>query len=364
MLEAATLLHKRMAPGAMPGPVAGTNQLWLDAFDDEDAAPIFVPNDLREIVPLPAPADTGKLEDESSHHRVLFVRGGAVIAVTTLIAVGGALLIHALLAGVIVVGTFFPWSQNRGGGSPGKNSSSDTPGSFSVLGSGPADNAPPSPSPVYTAGTPNAGIPAPPVLAALPEISPRDAAAQLVQPASPDLPVTALGSVHVSPPTPVANALNIAPPQNAGTASIAGTPGTPARGSAAGNGGGDDDGGSFTWVKGGGLGGSNGEGTGLDRGFSAADRSPQQIGFNGPENSFTLPTKYQINPPKQSVLFTLTIAPDGSIAAIHLDQSCGIPDVDELAKAYILSTRWSPGYKAGKAVTSDTQRGIDFDPIH
>ncbi|HVT80039.1 MAG TPA: hypothetical protein VHM90_05225 [Phycisphaerae bacterium] len=346
------------------------SEFFVDAFDDEEVAPAAVDEHLREVVPVPAAADTEKLEEESTHHRTLLVRGGAVIAVTTLVAVGGALLIHAIFGGLIVLGTLFPWSRGAiaSGGGASPTLRDEGANSFSMLGDGPDANAAPSPDPIFKPGAPDAGMPAPPsleTLAPLPETSTRNAAAQLVQPSAPDLPAANLGTVRVAQPKPSVGSPSITPAPSGVQGTTAGISGQPARGNDTGNGGGSDDEPVINWVKGSGTGSGRGSGAGngIDRGFSAADRSPQIIGYALPDSRFTLPLKYQIRPPEKAVKFNLTIGPDGAITAVHLEQSCGIADVDELAKAYVLNLRFSPGYKAGKAITADFPYGIDFQPL-
>jgi hypothetical protein len=282
--------------------------------------------------------------------------------------VGGALLIHALLAGVIVVGTFFPWAHNPGGSARGGTPDAAAPGGFLILGSGPDDNASSYTNPIYTAGKPDAGAPVLPTLAPLPETPSRDLAAQFVPPPTPQLPPDNLGTVRVTQPDSVmANSPTVAPQQSTGAeGAIAGTAGSRARGSDSGNGGGSDDQPSFDWVKGGGITNTNGLGSGFgpDRGMSAADRNPQLLNFGEGESGFALPLKYQLKPPAKSVKFTISVAADGTIAAVHLDQSCGITDVDDLAKAYIIANvRFSPAYRAGKAVTADFPFEYSFKPF-
>src|SRR5437763_1329832 len=89
----------------------------LAAAGDDRFAKGEVHRALADVVPPPPGADVEKLEQTAARHRVLIFRGGAVIALTTLISVGGALLIHAVAAGVLVIGLWFPsWIGARAGG--------------------------------------------------------------------------------------------------------------------------------------------------------------------------------------------------------------------------------------------------------
>jgi hypothetical protein len=342
------------SPDPPRGRLASRND-FIDAFEDEEGAALPVDGHLTEIVPTPAPADTDKLEEEATRHRVLLVRGGAVIAITTLIAVGGALLIHFFIASIVAVGLLFPWfsaSTNSGGGNGREADLS--PAAFSIPVNDVEPSGPPSQAATPAIGTPNAVLPAPPALAPLPETSSRDMTAQLLQTNLPPLPDNTFGSVRVLANLP------------AQAATTAGNPsGNPAaRGIAASNGEAPDGEQGFNWVPGGGSGKGRGAGSGIDRGMSAADRKPQLLAFNGGTTALQLPLKYQIKPPERSVKFNLTIAPDGSIAAIHLEQSCGIAEVDALAESYIQGNlRFSPAYKAGKAVAGEFPFEISFKPF-
>ena len=59
------------------------------------------------MVPPPPALDFAQFEQESSNHRVLILRRGAVIAVTTLVSIGGALFLHSLFAGAFVLAILF-----------------------------------------------------------------------------------------------------------------------------------------------------------------------------------------------------------------------------------------------------------------
>jgi TonB family protein len=345
-----------------------------------------VDRSLLDVVPPPPAADIQKLEETAARHRVLILRGGAVIAITTLISVGGALLIHALAAGVLVVGFWFPsWiGFNAAGRSnrAGPPDSGGAPGGFSILGDGPDDNAPPAPQLAEILGNSPTGTGGLPVrLPSLPEPTAAQMAAQLAAPTEP-LPVFSgdLGTValaRVTPQSVVPDTLVVAPP-SAPLAGLeqplaGGTRGLPARGTGAGDGGGDDER-IFPLLKGDGSGGSGaggfgtgtgrGRGSGIDRGLSAADRQPQLLTMNSGVTDFSLPLKYQLKPPEKSVRVTIAVAADGSIRSVTLVQSCGITEVDQMACDYVkTSFRFSPAYRAGKAVPFDFPFEFSFKPF-
>src|SRR5204863_8312854 len=105
---------------------------------DDHVARGEVQRALADVVPPPPGADVDKLERTAARHRVLIFRGGAVIALTTIVSVGGALLIHAVAAGVLVIGFWFPsWSGVRPGGHSniaGPVDAGGSPGGFTILG--------------------------------------------------------------------------------------------------------------------------------------------------------------------------------------------------------------------------------------
>jgi hypothetical protein len=348
-----------------------------DAFlepESESLAPSAA--GLRAIVPVPPEADWEKLERESSRHRVLLIRTSAVIAVSTVISVGGALLLHALFAGLVVVGVYFPWAvpSARGGtllaGAPDMGGS---PGGFTVLGDGPDDNAPPSdlpPSPGSQTLRLIAAIPAAPPL---PDVTSAQLAAQITTPEAPLPPTPGLGEVHIAPPLralPANGDLTVAPPGIAGAPSAQPSP---TRGTGTGNGGGDEDRiygiskGDGTGGKGAGGSGSGsggGRGSGIDRGLSAADRQAMPLNQTSAGANFTLPLKYQLHPPERPVQFILTIAADGSITSVKIDKSCGITEIDEMLRDYVLATfRFSPAFSSGKAISSEFPLEFSFQPF-
>src|SRR4051812_27905778 len=61
-------------------------------------------------------ADFRKLRGAVARHRVIILRRGAVIAISSLLSVGGALFLHALFAGLFVWSAWFPWARHQGDG--------------------------------------------------------------------------------------------------------------------------------------------------------------------------------------------------------------------------------------------------------
>jgi len=337
---------------------------------------------LRAIVPVPPEADWEKLERESSRHRVLLIRTTAVIAVSTVISIGGALLLHALFASLVVIGLYFPWlvPASKGGGLlAGIPDLGGSPGGFTILGDGPDDNAPPSDLPPSPGSVTFVSMPAIPAAPPLPELTSAQMAADISAPLTPltPLPPTpGLGEVHIAPPirtlpAGTATDLVVSPP------GIAGAPSTqpaPTRGTGTGNGGGDADDPILGLGKGDGSGGKGaggtgsgvgqGRGSGIERGLSAADRQAMVLNQASAGANFALPLKYQTHPPERPVQFILTIAADGSIAAVKIDQSCGITEVDELLRDYVQAAfRFSPAFRAGKAVSSEFPLEFSFQPF-
>jgi TonB family protein len=338
---------------------------------------------LLDIVPHPPGADREKLEQIAAHHRVLILRGGAVIAITTVISVGGALLIHALAAGVLVIGFWFPaWVGFHPGGKSNLAGPPDTGGSaggFSILGDGPDANAPPAPQLAEIFGNSPSGAGGLPAhLPVLPESTPSPTAARLAATAEP-LPVVSgdLGSVMIvgvaaAPALP--EGLAVAPPTAVVTGPAdqtgGGIRGQPARGTGEGDGGGDADR-IFPLLKGDGTGGpggggrgtgsGGGRGSGIDRGMSAADKKAQQLD-TGP--GFSLPPPLQMKPPEKDVTVKVHIGADGNITDVTVVESSGIKEVDQAAcdcvKAFF---KYSPAYKSGKPVPFDDFVTFTKDPL-
>lgn len=351
----------------------------VEAFGEipeEVTAPVAL--GLREVVPAPPHVEAEQLAAVSARHRVLLVRAGAVVAITTLISVGGALLIHMLLAGVIALGFWFPGKlpgDKRGAALPGIADVGGSPGGFTMLGNGPDDNAPPAPEAPKVIGNPSPGMTG--ALPSLPDtLSPPSPAlpaiAALPAPALPDLSGTFQPPQVAPAAAPASLRVQVASPgtADAGTPSL--NPGMPARGTDAGDGGGEEDR-MMSLVKGDGSAGSGGggvgagrgagRGNGINRGLSAADREPQLLSLSRNSN-FTLPLKYQMKPPEKSVRLIIAVGADGSIASVQLDQSCGIREVDQMVSDYVVANfQFSPAYRAGKAIPAEFPFEMSFKPF-
>ncbi len=110
--------------GGHGGASAGMGEELSEAFsfveDEEEGGDSA--DGLRAVVPPPPPLDFAEFQEESSHQRVLVMRRGAVIAVTTLVSIGGAIFLHSLFAGAFVLALLFgrtPAARVWGPGSGG-----------------------------------------------------------------------------------------------------------------------------------------------------------------------------------------------------------------------------------------------------
>ncbi len=354
-----------------------------EAFGEAEAeSTASVVRDLRAVVPAQAEADVGELERVAARHRVLLIRTGAVIAVSTVISVTGALFFHAVLGGIIIIGVWFPNWVGLAKGAQVLARPADmggSPGGFTMLGLGPDDNAPPAERAPVMPGVPVRG-PAE-ALPQLPEASSAQMAAAPFMRAEPLFSTTSdLGTALVNPPPerlPSVPGVRVAAPGATPTAesAVSGVPGMPARGTGMGNGGGDEDriidpfskrgdGSGGTGSGGIGRGIGSGRGNGIDRGMSAADRPAQLLNQSSNAPSLTLPMKYQMRPPEKDVMLCIALAADGTITSVKVEQSCGYAEVDEIVREHVLATyRFSPEYQGGKAVDSVQHWGYVFHPL-
>src|SRR4051812_36161202 len=69
---------------------------------------------LQALVPGRSSSDFHKLRSAVIRHRLVIMHRGAVIAVTTLVSIGGALLLHGLFAGLMIWSILFPPAMTRG----------------------------------------------------------------------------------------------------------------------------------------------------------------------------------------------------------------------------------------------------------
>jgi hypothetical protein len=240
-----------------------------------------------------------------------------------------------------------------------------------VLGDGPEDNAPPA-AEVPTAArvlpaSVAVGLPGVSDLPPLPERPAVVRATEMAAPLMPALPSMGLGTVQVSGGRSGAQL----PETSAVTGEGArGAAGAGPRGTDAGDGGGDEDRplGLFRGDGNGGRGGGgrgrgmgSGRGNGIDRGMSAADRGPQVLSLGAGGSKFTLPMKYQAKPPQKSVGLVLTIAADGTISKAQIEQSCGIRELDEFVRDWVMaSCQFSPARRGGKAVEDEFHFELSF----
>jgi hypothetical protein len=322
--------------------------------------------ELRVLVPAPGDPDLPRLEAEATRHRRLLVRAGAVIAVSTVVSVGGALLIHMCLGGVVAVGLLYSPPAWTGGGHAlvGAPDNGGSPGGFMVLGDGPDDNAPPAAeAPTAARVMPKSaavGVPSVSDLPPLPEKPAAARATEMAAPLMPALPSMGLGTVQVSgvksgPTAPESSAVT--------SEDTRGVVGAGPRGTGAGDGGGDEDRplGLFRGDGNGGRGGGgrgrgigSGHGNGIDRGMSAADREAHFLGFRDTGFKLQVPPKYQDTLNKHPVTVTISISAEGAVTDVRVVDSCGIAEVDEMWRTYVLlNARFTPEYHDGKPVASE-----------
>jgi hypothetical protein len=336
---------------------------------------------LRAVVPAAPVPDFARLQEEAAAHRVLILRRGAVIAVTTLVSIGGALLVHAAVAGLFVAGAWWGPGVTLTRGTDGDGSSEGGAGVILVDGgplSGMADI--PAANPARVLGLPDAPVgradsPVVPVLPpSLSESTPPTVAVAppAVAPLLPAVP-SDLGTVRVPAPvrppvSAVPDAVVVAPPESppivptarseaeapAATGARVSVANPRGRAVARGTPFGEDDFGDepvFSLLKGDGSGqgrgSGRGKGNGLDRGLSAANSEPQVL----LAPSFHLPMQYQLKPPPRGVGVEIQVLANGEIGTITVVQSCGFPDLDALFVAHVRATyRFRPGFRQGKAV--------------
>ena len=355
------------------------NQKTADALRVDDRG--HAASGLRAVVPhVIGGADSAKLEREVSRHRVLIVRTTAVIAVTTLISVGGALFIHAMFAGVFIFGLFFNWGLAAlPAGTSGKSADAGgADGEIMVIHDSP--NAGDPTRPARPAGTqlPNvlAALPLA-ALPALPEATPVQLA--LAPPMqTPDVPIAPpqdLGTVKVPVPAnlvkqPTPEGLVVSAPASAEAATAASPAGrTSAAALATGTDFGDDEpvlriykdgtggsGGGSGPARGRGLG--SGRGTGIDRGASGADR-PEPVVLDNPQPDQT-PAWFQYNPPKQAVTLSVMVMENGAVGDITIVASSGRPEVDAYYRNVLAGWKYSPAVVGGRRVARAKE--ISFDP--
>ena len=324
---------------------------------------------LLSVGPSHVQSDFRKLRKAVHRHRVVILRRGAVVAVTTLVSIGGALLLHALFAGLFAWGIYFPWGislgDGRRAGTPDQGGAPSV--AFVAAEEMPAAAGSDSPDLRNLLGTPSELAATPVDLPELPDrlTAPSPSVASEV---SLDLsPVEELGSVKVPTPPSVSRniAENVVSAAQTGDARPGVTVGRPGPVNVAQGGFADER--VFSLRSGDGTGRGrgigDGVGNGIDRGMSAANRPAQPLNGTG-ARLFRLPADYELKPPEKNVRLALQILPDGSIGEITLTQSCGVPEIDELVRAHVRATmQFSPAFRDGKAVTSEFLYSQLFRPF-
>jgi TonB family protein len=388
-----------------------------DHLHESHWADAALPDDLLAVTPTPPPVDVEELEDVAAHHRVLILRRGAVIAVSTLLSIGGALLLHSILGGAFLAALFFgpgisPLDTGSGSGGDAASEGGKGRGYMMLADAGDAQGATKAGTPTATPDaiasllradpTPQQPV-LPPALAtppsplAQPGIAPVDVHTLMPTPptAAPEVPPD-FGTVTIKPPvrTPQpapAEELRILPPDlqpkpAPPVAADSPTPATPApapnpnvRAVASGfpaagatgprgNFGEADDGDeelpSMLNSKAGGPGKGNGRGRGmgggLDRGPSGADR-PEPIVLDNPMPSAAeQPSWIRANPPKNAVVFHVRILETGAIGDIELVASSGRAEVDAYYRDVIARWKYGPAIKGGRPFAAVIP--LSFDP--
>lgn len=328
---------------------------------------------LLAVAPAAPAVDEEKLEEAAARHRVLLMRTGAVIALTSIIAVAGALVIHLLAAGVIVVGLMIPWHAKSGGqGHPAGAEQAGPGGGALILGDPLAQD---SAAPEMPGATPIQNAAAPLNAAVLPPLPPSTPVDPLIAVASDPMPLSVPaiddpGTVHVHVPVPVGVKASPLPAKVAAVQpdlrSAAGSGTRGGNGSRAGGETGEPrydlragDGTKTVGAGGRVVGGAgSGSGNGHDYGESAADRDAQILdNFIGD----ILPSKYRAHLPTKNVTLEVTVDADGTISKVVVKESCGIPEVDELYRqAAYAGLRCRPKVEAGQAVQGTTEFTEEF----
>jgi hypothetical protein len=381
-----------------------------DVADEAALLPEAAVDDaLLRTVPVPAPLDFETLEKEVDRQRRLVVRAVG-IPIAGVLAIGGSLLIHALLVGGFLASFYvFLHSPLHGGGSTtaddeemggGSNGGTLFVTDVAVVGPGSPAKVPASPvaqapvQPPVNVPSPPVALPKPPVVEPAP---PQQIAMNVTPPMlnTPDIiglptkPDT-VGAIHVAPlpsvpQPPVAPPAEVglpimAPPQNPILTSPAHSTGEVQNlGSSAGtaahtssprpgldDGMDDDDEETISLLSpghGGGLGSGGGKrhGNGIDRGPSGGDNETPGV-LDPP--SFQLPAEYEYHPPKHRVILTVTVLASGRAGDIEIKQSCGIPEIDEAYKSLVAHQyKFRPAYRDGKpfAATIECSQAFSTD---
>jgi TonB family protein len=329
------------------------------------------------------------LEREQRQRRVLILKGALAVPLAALVAVGGAILLHMLAVGGFLAAWFFGPGHAAGGGDSAADAGTGG-GGYVVVDSGPSGTA-------GVVGSKAADLlrtTSPPVMPTVPEpnLAQQLASAQLTPPPVPEPAVIGirgaadpLGSLKIAPPVKPAPPVAVAPPPAIVVAPPPALPVKPAvappekstggplamatgRGSTRagspvagdGEGGGDEE--PVIKIMGPGYKGlPNGNGgrtgSGIDRGPSGANNpSPQVL----EQPTLRFPAAAALHPPTRRAVFSVEVLANGQVGTVTLDQSSGNSDVDEAARASILSSKFRPAYEAGKPITATMT--MSFNP--
>ncbi len=337
----------------------------------------LVDAELRSVIAPPVILSVEELAREFDRQRVVIAQGPAAIPLHWLFSIGGAVLLHLILAGLFILACLYvvgvsnkthgTWSAEAEGGSGA---------GYMVMGTG--QQGEPALSgdiadllaKAHEASA-DQSIPALTTPRDAPPKTPLEELASAPQPEIIGMPRSTadLGTIRTRPSavprTPAVDVNNIAAPPVASRAthndvdptaiaSAAGKTGTRAGSPTPGpgSGGSDDDEPIYDKVMKAGTGGAGnghgkGSGEGNERGNSGANNESPQVLESPP---LQLPLGWELHPPKHSAKFDVVVLANGKAGEIKLVQSCGDPDIDALIKANIARYRFRPAYLAGQAI--------------
>jgi TonB family protein len=316
---------------------------------------------LLKVVPPPKPIDFHALEEESSRHRLILMRTGAVISVAALVSIVGAFLYHAMILGVLWAGAMLMPVQDRGGS---RGAALETGGGLMTTEAPSGPSAAPATPPGATPPAAMALPQVPPVVQPLP--SPNQVAMNTFrndEPAPDIIAIpggeTALGHLKepvpprpttVPPPEPM-----ILPPNHtdlpspAAPVSSANTPASNASVMGAG-GTGDDEEAPISLLRDGAGSGTDGR-SGRGHGHLMGGDLPEPGPLETPDLAMRL-----VSPPKHDhMTYDVTVAADGTVMDVKLKESSGEADLDELWRLQILRNwKFRAAHVNGKFIQAST----------
>ncbi len=294
-----------------------------------------------------APVEFASLVAESRQHRVLYMQRGAVVAVTTLLSIGGAFLWHAvLIGGVGLAWVFSPVKapNNKPPELPGLIGTIVLPDEETTVAGGD------SPLAAALGQAVPLGMPPMPAMPVLPDVtfSPPVMPIPEAQPIPAAMPVEEPGSVKVQPPPRV-----IAPPANTDVASIdtGGTPGIDRSD--------PDHSGEpmFEGMKGDGYGQGDGHGLGSGLGPPGGDRMEPLVIYD----PYPVPPAWlAFNPPKKVPTFKVMVLANGEVGEIVVEESSGRPEVDAYYQSLLSTWKYQPATRGGKPIAAS--KSITLNP--